>query len=42
MRFKENDKGRSRAFGRNWVREGFRRFGEHCARNQVSLCREKS
>lgn len=36
------DKGKRRAFGwgmgqEGWVEEGFRRFGEHCARNQVRI-----
>lgn len=34
---KEKVKGRWEVGTKGWVKDGFRKFGAHCARNQVSL-----
>lgn len=34
---KEKVKGKWEVGTKGWVKEGFRKFGEHCARNQVCL-----
>jgi hypothetical protein len=34
---KEKVKGKWEVGTKGWVKEGFRKFGEHCARNQVRL-----
>jgi len=34
---KEKVKGRWEVGTKGWVKDGFRQFGAHCARNQVSI-----
>jgi len=35
---KEKVKGRWEVGTKGWVKDGFRKFGAHCARNQVGPC----